>query len=202
MFDSGISAKDLIENIKSEVDVALPIPNASYVTWLNSLEQMLYSSIIKEQGRITVENPSSAVALSSLTIPSEEAEIRFEDIYTAYADTVQLIRTNDASGTVFPNCYYKDKGNMAISTENTPKKLDIIYYRKPALKTVDANDEVQNGNVMIPIEFIELVSSKLRAEAYMLENEYTPAANWTSNYNVLIENFKQYLANSAAQFAM
>lgn len=293
MFDSGITAKDLINEVKGEVDVALPIPNASYVTWLNSLEQFLYSSIIREQNKVTAPTPyTGTVRLSALPIASNEAPIRFEDIYTVYADTEQLIKTNTASGTVFGGCYWKYNNDMAYSVAKTPDRLDIIYYAKPALKAVDNNDNIieanpyemypqkyidntpsmegetfvfindtdkditnwpinrwsthydtqmfytfsktipkatkwycrttrdaddvdgpgyievlnqvmdTNYNVMIPIEFIELVKSKLRAEAYMIENEYTPAANWMNNYNVLLENFKQWLSERAATFGM
>lgn len=203
MFDCGISAKDFIENIKSEVDVALPIPNASYVMWLNSLEHMLYSSIIQEQNRITLKNPQTEIViLSSLSISSREAPVRFDDIYTVYADSVQLIKTNAASGQIFPNCYYKSDNNLVFNTESKPQNLDIVYFIKPALKTVNNNDEVQGGNVMLPVEFIEIAKSKLRAEAYMIENEYTPASNWINNYNILLENFKQWLSNNAAQFGM
>lgn len=203
MFDSGISAKELIESVKSEVDVALPIPNASYVMWLNSLEQMFYSSIIQEQNIITVNNPTSeTIVLSDLVTSDNEAAVRFDDIYTVYADSVQLIKTNAASGQIFPNCYYKVNNNMAFNTFKKPERLDIVYSIKPALKTVDDSDEVQDGNVMLPIEFIEIAKSKLRAEAYMIENEYTPAANWINNYNILLENFKQWLLEHAAQFGM
>ena len=203
MFDSGISARYLIENIKGEVDVALPIPNASYVMWLNSLEYMLYSSVIKEQKKISLNHyQGDTIILSELPILSNEAQIRFDDIYTVYADSVQLIKTNVASGRIFPNCYYKSDNDMIINTDNKPEQIEIIYFIKPLLKTVNDKDEVQGGNVMLPIEFIEIAKSKLRAEAYMIENEYTPAANWINNYNILLENFKQWLTDKAAQFGM
>lgn len=203
MFDSGISAKELIDSIKSEVDVALPILNSSYVMWLNSLEQMLYSSIIQEQNRITLTNPEeSIIVLSELPTSADEAAVRFDDIYTVYAGSVQLIKTNAASGNIFPNCYYKSNDNMIYCADNKPETIDIVYFIKPALKSVNDNDEVQGGNVMLPIEFIEIAKSKLRAEAYMIENEYAPAGNWINNYNILLENFKQWLLERAAQFGM
>jgi len=89
MFDSGISARDLIENIKGEVDVALPIPNASYVMWLNSLEYMLYSSVIKEQKKISLNHyQGDTIILSELPILSNEAQIRFDDIYISSMNTL------------------------------------------------------------------------------------------------------------------
>ena len=202
MFDSTISASDFIAEVKSEVDVALPITDASYVTWLNSLEQFLYSSIIHEQHRIIAPPPyTGTVYLSNLPIGGNEAAIRFDDIYTVYADSTQLIKTNAASGRVFEDCYYKYNNDMAYSLAKTPNTLSIVYYIKPALKKI-VNGNITGGNVMLPIEFIELAKSKLRAEAYMVENEYTPAANWMNNYNVLLENFKQWLNERAAQFGM
>lgn len=49
MFDSGIKASDLIEQIKSEADIAPDIPDESYIQWLNAAEQLLYSEVIQEQ---------------------------------------------------------------------------------------------------------------------------------------------------------
>ena len=49
MFDSGTTAKELIEAIQNEADIAPDIPEDSYIQWLNSVEQLLYSEVIKEQ---------------------------------------------------------------------------------------------------------------------------------------------------------
>lgn len=201
MFDSGISAKALIAELQSEVDVALPITNSTYVTWLNSLQRLLYSAIIKEQNDLIITEPQEdVIQLASLDVSDNEAPIRFEDIYAVYADTTQLIKTSITSGYVFPDCFYKKGENLAIKMQKTPNFIKLIYHIKPKLIKVNENDEIQDGNVMIPIEFIELVKSKLRGEAYSLENEYGPASNWLNNYNILLENFKQWLSDKAQQF--
>ena len=133
-------------------------------------------------------------------VSDNEAPIRFEDIYAVYADTTQLIKTSITSGFVFPDCFYKKGDNLAVKMQKTPNFIKLIYHIKPKLIKVNENDEIQYGNVMIPIEFIELVKSKLRGEAYSLENEYGPASNWLNNYNILLENFKQWLSDKAQQF--
>ena len=84
--------------------------------------------------------------------------------------------------------------------QKAPNFIKLIYHIKPKMIKVNENDEIQDGNVMIPIEFIELVKSKLRGEAYSLENEYGPASNWLNNYNILLENFKQWLSDKTQQF--
>ena len=184
MFDSGISAKALIAELQSEVDVALPISNSTYVTWLNSLQWLLYSAIIKEQNDLIITEPQEdVIQLANLDVSDNEAPIRFEDIYAVYADTTQLIKTSITSGFVFPDCFYKKGDNLAVKMQKTPNFIKLIYHIKPKL-----------------IKFIELVKSKLRGEAYSLENEYGPASNWLNNYNILLENFKQWLSDKAQQF--
>lgn len=200
MFDSKISVKQLIDEVKSEADIALPIPNSSYVTWLNSLHYMLYTAFIKEQSEITVKIPENRIIeLNTLNIPDDEDVIRFEDIYVVYSGDNQLIHTGLASGSVFDNCYYKKNNNMAVTTDGD--SVRIIYLVKPKRAEVDDNDEIIGGNVRIPLEFIEIAKARLRGEAYSLANEYGPAANWLNTYNVLLENFKQWLSVKAHNFA-
>lgn len=155
----------------------------------------------KEQNDLIITEPQEGIIqLASLDVSDNEAPIRFEDIYVVYADTTQLIKTSITSGCVFPDCFYKKGENLAIKMQKTPNFIKLIYHIKPKLIKVNENDEIQDGNVMIPIEFIELVKSKLRGEAYSLENEYGPASNWLNNYNILLENFKQWLSDKAQQF--
>lgn len=207
MFDSGISVKSLVSELKNEVDIAIPIPNASYVSWLTSLEQLLYSEYIQEQKEIEVEAPKdNAVKLSDLKHPDNESVIRFEDIYAVYAGDTQLIKTTLTSGSIFPDSYYKKANDMGVSV-TTPEKLKIIYFVRPAIKKIDENvDEVNEldntGNVMLPVEFIDLAKAKLRGEAYKIANEDALAAKWLNDYNVLLENFKAWLSGKAPEFGM
>ena len=118
MFDSGISAKALIAELQNEVDVALPITNSTYATWLNSLQWLLYSAIIKEQNDLIITEPQEdVIQLANLDVSDNEAPIRFEDIYAVYADTTQLIKTSITSGFVFPDCFYKKGDNLAVKMQ-------------------------------------------------------------------------------------
>ena len=194
MFDSGISVKNLIEELNTEVDIALQIPNATYVQWLNSLQQLLYTEIIKEQRKIDIKPaPSSPFSLSLLNVPNT----RFEDIYTIYADKTQLIKSTVASGVIFPNTFYKQNDNVGYHTKNVPSEMTIVYFVKPAL--IKEND---NSNVMVPIEFIDLVKAKLRGEAYKLANEGELSAMWLNDYNILLETFKAWIAEKSPNFGM
>ena len=199
MFDSGISVKSLVEELTSEVDIALDIPNATYVSWLNSLQQILYTEIIKEQKKIAIKPaPSNPFSVSLLNAQNA----RFEDIHSIYADSVQLIKSTVASGVIFPNTFYKQNDNVGYNTEKVPTEMTIVYFVKPALVTVTADDKINDANVMVPVEFIDLVKAKLRGEAYKLANEDNLAAKWLNDYNTLLETFKVWIAEKSPNFGM
>ena len=199
MFDSGISVKSLVEELTSEVDIALDIPNATYVSWLNSLQQILYTEIIKEQKKIAIKPaPSNPFSVSLLNAQNA----RFEDIHSIYADSVQLIKSTVASGVIFPNTFYKQNDNVGYNTEKVPTEMTIVYFVKPALVTVTDDDKINDANVMVPVEFIDLVKSKLRGEAYKLANEDNLAAKWLNDYNTLLETFKVWIAEKSPNFGL
>lgn len=214
MFNSGITVSSLIDGLRDEVDIALPIPDSSYVDWLNALEQILYSEFIKEQykigvatgsGNVSVVDDIDCVSLVGIT-PSWNAPLRFEDVYAVYADGVQLIKSTVASGVIFPNTYFKKQilansvptDVLAVNAEDWDK-LEIVCFIRPKLKTV-ANKAAET--VSLPIEFMELVKSKLRGEAYKLANEDTLAAKWLGSYNALLEDFTAWLQARAPQFGV
>lgn len=200
MFNSGVKAADLIERIKDEADVAIPIPDISYIMWLNSVEQLLYTELIQEQGEITIANISgNVIDISSLTVPKDEEAVRFEDIYAVYADNTQLIESTLASGVIFPNTYYKVRNNIGLNLKKQPQTIKIIYFVRPILKT-EANADSEC--VKVPPEFIDLVKAKLRGEAYKVANEDSLAAKWINDYNVLLETFKMWIQGKQSEFGL
>ena len=198
MFDSGISVKNLIEELKTEVDIALEIPDATYISWLNSLQQILYTEIIKEQRKKVLQPPfaNNLIDISSMAENNENTPI-FEDIHAVYADDTQLIKTTVTSGVVFRNTFFRITDKLAFNTENAPKEITIIYFVRPALV-----DEQSDANVMVPIEFIDLVKAKLRGEAYKLVNEGEISAMWLNDYNILLETFKVWVADKTPNFGL
>lgn len=201
MFNSGVTVLDLIENIKTEADISYDIPDESYVSWLNSLEQLLYREVIKEQGSVEVEpNGKVVIGLAGIKDAQGEDELRFEDIHAVYADGTQLIKSTLASGVIFDNTYYKISGGMGLNLKNpTPKKIKIVYFVRPALKTTE---NMETDHVMLPIEFIDLAKAKLRAEAYKIANEDNLAAKWLNDYNMLVETFKAWIEGKNAKFGL
>ena len=200
MFDSGIKASALIEQIENEADIAIPIAKESYVSWLNALEQLLYTELIQEQGKIELDGVNgSVIGIDTLNVPNGENAVRFEDIHAIYADQTQLIESTVASGVIFPDTYYKIGNDIGVNLKKEPEKVKIVYFVKPELKTTD---NISTLNVMIPVEFIDLAKAKLRGEAYKVANEGELAAMWINDYNVLLETFKAWLSGKQPEFGM
>ena len=206
MFDSGIPANDLIRDLKDEVDAAYEIPDSAYIKWLNALEQLLYSEFIREQNKIVVTDPPvNKIIISSLPAPAGESPVRFEDIHTVYAGGTQLIKSTLTSGVIFPDTYYKHGVDIGYNTDGTVSEITVIYFVRPALKSVGSSDSdhtTEQSSVKIPYEFIELIKARLRGEAYKLCNEDAAAAKWLNDYNALLESFKQWLALRQPSFGM
>lgn len=199
MFDSGITAKELITAIQNEADIALDIPDENYIQWLNSLEQLLYSEVIKEQKAFTHTLPDILpITLDEINVSEGEAPLRYEDLHAIYVDNTQLIQSTVASGDIFPNTYYKDDNKLAFNVPY-PKKVKGVYFVRPLLKTLE---NIDTAHVMIPIEFIELAKAKLRGEAYKLVNEDNLAAKYLNDYNVLLETFKLWISEKASKFGL
>lgn len=200
MFNSGITAADLIEQVKDEADIAIPIPDKNYIMWLNTVEQLIYTEIIQEQGETEVTDFSGVVIdISQFPTPADEDTVRFEDIHAVYADKTQLIKSTLASGVIFPNTYYKIQNNIGLNLKRQPQTVKIIYFVRPALK---AETNIDTEYVRVPPEFTDLVKAKLRGEAYKLVNEDSIAAKWLNDYNVILENFKVWVQNKQSGFGL
>ena len=197
MFDSGIKASEIIEQIKDEADIAVPISDGSYVLWLNALEQMLYTELIREQGKTAVSGlVVSTVGIGTLTVQKGEAPIRYEDIYAVYADKKQLIESTVASGTIFKDTYYKTGNDVGINLSQKANTITFIYIVKPALKTAS---NISSTNVMVPLEFSDLVKAKLgdisRINVYGQEKE--PATYRLAKMNLALRGISHHLGGEA-----
>ncbi len=202
MFDSGITAKSLIDGIIAEADIALSIQPPVYIDWLNATEQLLYTEVIKEQKSIELTYSTDEIAMSALAVQGENSK-RFEDVYAVFADSTQLIKSTLTSGVIFKDTYYKKvdqpDDKIGLNLSKTPENIKIIYFVKPELKTIS---NYASKYVMLPIEVIDLIKAKLRGEAYKYANEDNLAAKWLNDYNVLVETFKAWLSNKQPEFGI
>ncbi len=202
MFNSGKMAAELISEIESEADIALPIPKATWVLWLNELEYLLYSEIIRQQRRAEFFSPVGELKLEEIEVDKGQAVPLPDDVYQVYADKRQLIQSTVNSGVIFPDTWYIDGNVIRYNTEFEPNCITLIYFERPELKKVDENGEISADTVRVPYGFLDMVKSRLRGEAYKLVNEDLQAAKWINDYNIHLENFKVYISNRQPAFGV
>lgn len=197
MFDSDVSASSLIAGLKTEIDVSSSITNATYVIWLNTLEQLLYSEVIKEQDIFyaSSSNLTPPVAIDLTVLWGEATPPKFEDIVSISIDDIQLKRINLSESSYINDAYWKVGNLVGFNSSLTRGDISLIFNARPALKTVDDHDAIDDGNVMLPYEHLDLMRAKLRGEAYKLVNEDSLAAKWLQDYNTLLDIFKAWVAS-------
>lgn len=202
MFDSGISTKAFIENIRSEVDVALPISDETYLAWINAVEQFIYGSIVKEEGIYTFAGDVLDLPITVNAVG--EAILEAQDITAVYAvlssaQRVQLMHVSAANSVTFGDVYYFLCGSLYTRVSFPHDNTDVVYYRKPVIKT---KDNYAAETIKLPVEFMELISSKIRGEAYKLANEDSIAAKWLNDYNAHLQDFGAWCASKIADIGM
>lgn len=206
VFDSGVSAGDLISKVRQETDIALPIPDELYLEWIGAVEQLLYSEIIRQRKKYITEDISEGVGtikLSDITPSDKEDNVRFQDIDTVFWGTEQLIFSTLTAGGIFQGCWWQDGENLGYHVGVTSDEsgtgivshpVTVIYFVRPKFKT----DPAQNIN--LPREFLSLVSAYLRGQAYKIANEDALAAKWINDYNILVETFRGWMETKQARF--
>ena len=188
MYDSGVKCSDFINSIIGEADISIEIQSDSWYRWLNTVEQFIYTEILDEYASAEIDYASDSVALSTLTVPSGCASVTYDDVISVYADGVQVEKSGIKGVMNFSdkNLYYTDyNGNLILSLTEVPNKITVIYRLRPIMKT-----ETGNQNVAVPAEFLDMVSARLRGEAYKIANEDGLAGKWLADYNTQLESFK------------
>lgn len=180
-------------------------PRFVYVDCMNTVEQLLYSEVIREQANICVAGrnlSNEAIDLSSLPVGENEAPICYEDIHCVFSDEIQLIETNLTSNSIFLHSYCKESGKLRINVKEKPQELKITYFVRPAIRAIGENNVITGGNIHLPVFFMDLIRAKVRGEIYMLAGEYAHAANWLGIYNAQLENFKAYVQMHTPTFGL
>lgn len=198
MYDSGISAKDFIDSLIEEADVSIEIPRASWLRWLNAVEQFAYSEILREYVAVKLDltsYPSDTIPLSMIAVPVGCDTVIGDDIVRVYGEDGREMRECGViSSLEFPDkdTFFVDyKGNIVISAPIEHEYFTIVHRLRPIPKT-SSNEAVMH--VAFPAEYLDLAAAKMRGEAYKLANEDGIAAKWLNDYNAQLENFKVWAA--------
>ncbi len=201
MYDCGIKASELIKSVRGETDISLMIPDETFLRSINTVEQFLYSEILKEYISVQMDYADitdDTVALGEITMPEGCDSLVFDDIIKVFADEWELERSGVIGVIQFPEkmMYYSDyDDNVRLSVTEYPEKITFIVRLRPALKS-----KILDGNVNIPAEFVELICARMRGDAYKIANEDSLAAKWLNDYNNQLETFKIWAMERSARF--
>lgn len=184
MYDCGITAKAFIETVQGEADISAVIPEASWLRWINTVEQFLYAEILAEYVRVEIPY-AEEIPLTSIG-----EGVTYDDIVSVYGDDVELDRAGVIAGTVVERpMYWTDyEGNVILRPIDVPSQVFVVYRLRPTIKKTGAE------TIQIPVEWLDLLAARMRGEAYKVANEDGLAGKWMNDYNMQLESFKIWAA--------
>ena len=216
MFDSGISAQSLIDELYNEIDLPYEFrtnEKNELVTSLNTIEKIIYKNIIRHVEMVQVSLVDNSVSLVDIntaignSFENIDASdiVKCEEVISGKTFTrTTLDKFNAISGTyIFSNGYFSINPDKVFNTTTqlyeTPvvENINIYFVACPPRKVITTINDVDtiNGNVMIPYEFIPMIKSYIRGEQYKILNEDDIAQKWIADFNSQIENFKQFISS-------
>ena len=193
MFTSTTDVRTLLDETISEMGLYEEIPRATYRRVLNETIGRLYGELVREEREVLCSpDIDGAVAISSVSLPSDNAPLREEDILGIHKGS-QVIHylppsrfhlVLDEDG----NFYTVKDQSILFTPPFTGHGMRIIYLCRP--KPYSESDE---GRMLpIPDEYLSLLRAKLRGEIFKLANEDSLAAKWLGEYNAALPAFAAY----------
>ena len=173
MFDSGIKATDLIAQIKEEADIAIPISDDSYMQWLNSVEQLLYSEVIKEQKKNRLDLTRSLIDLIE-TNPGLKLNI-WPLFNSQKIGNVALNVSEDGTYTVLVDARHGMPDTGAFFT----KKVNL---RRGTYALCDNASEFPGGESLTSVKRVFVKNAATGAELAGIS--YAAPSNWETSFTL------------------
>lgn len=191
MYNSETTFSRVFEMLSDDIDISRDILSTHIVRWICSLEQLLYSDIIKDYRSCEITMSGNSFSEGSLPTITDEKKPIFDDIVKVYVGTTELVRTGVIGAYQFQNdlpIYWHDGKDVQIRTPDDVKKVTVIYKARP---DTDPNFE---RSIKVPYEWFDMVLAKVRGEAYKLAGDDAQAAKWLGDFNAQLESFKLWVA--------
>lgn len=191
MYDSGISVKNVVSMLEGEVDIASAINPETCARWISSLEQLLYADIIKFYRSYDISLENDGFELSSLTASNETIAPTFDDIVKVYCQEEELVKCGAIAAYQFKDdkaIYWQEGNTVKVRLFGNSSEVHVITKVRPKIK-----NEQDDETVKVPYEWLEMILSKVRGEAYKLAGDDAQAAKWLNDYNVQLESFKAWI---------
>lgn len=194
LFDGGISVSRFIAQMQEELTGKGDCPQWRFVEWLNIVQQLLYSEVIKyecSRGISLSERgfEGNSVDYCQFPVPDGIDKIRYSDIFAVKADGSFLVSGREMDSDMLSEIYFDKGGRLSFVTNTAANNVTVYFNGRPKVIT-DCN--IDKRNIAIPLEFIDLLRCRIRSEFYKYVDEDTLSAKWTAEYNAILEDFKEW----------
>lgn len=190
LFDSGVSVSLFVDQMQNELSPFREAEDWRYREWINTLEQLIYSEIVRYESFSELDFPYDfSINYTEFLPPEGIAPVRAGDIFAVSADGVFLSHGRDCDSDMARGTYFDRAGRLRLNIPQLPKKVTVYFNARPRLIT---EADIGSRNICVPPEFIDLFRSRVRGEFYKLVDEDGLSAKWISEYNAVLEDFKQW----------
>lgn len=203
MFKSGITVKELIDQVQNEVDIAIDVGNDAVLQSYNGLIAGLYRDIVHSE---KVERYTDFSDVKYGKTITWEANHGSEGVYRVYTeDLFELEKVNPSFALVTDRMCWFTSGAKQITLRNFDEDAClVVYHEMPEemdYKKKNDNDEllIEKTYVPVPIDFIDMVKAKIRGDMYNISNDDDLAAKWYNIYNARIEDFKIFISENRTE---
>lgn len=198
MYDSGVTMEALAAMLQSEVDIADDISEESIYRWVSSLEQLLYSDVIRCYRAATVTLSEHSFLLSDIAVRDGERAVTFDDVAKIYVGTTELARCSVIGAYQFESdkpLYYEDGDRVYIRYfSDAPYEATVIYTVRPS------TEKTASSTVCLPYEWLDMVLAKVKGEAYKVAGDDAQAAKWLGDFNAQNESFRLWASERQKRF--
>lgn len=198
MFKSGMTAGKLFQILRDDVDISLSIDDDLLLLWLNALQQMLYSEIVREQRMTEITGEGDVLVYSHLSRAEDEAMPEARDITAVFADGVEAQRVSGGIGRILHGerpAWYDRDGAICMMLPVPAREVQVAHVVRPAMAD-------EGSEVCVPPEFLPMVLSRMRGEIYRVANEDGLASKWLADFNMELETFKVWCASHREKYGM
>lgn len=196
MFKSGITVKELIDQVQNEVDIAIDVGNDAVLQSYNGLIAGLYRDIVKKEcGQSYKINKKGSA--ENRYADWTTGEFSAECVYRVFTeDYFEAEKVNPTYALITDRVCWYPSGEKEITLRNFPgESCIVVYYAMP-----EVADSVDSPSIVpVPIDFIDMVKAKIRGDMYNISNDDDLAAKWYNIYNSRIEDFKIFISENRTE---
>ncbi len=197
LFDSGLSVCRFIEQMQEEFSSYGELEFWRIIEWINILEQLVYSEVVQYESFAEIRPPDFSINYIDFVPPKGIDTVRFSDIFAIRCDNEMLSLGRDCDSDMIKGTYFDRRGRLFLNVEQLPELVCVYFNARPKLITEETKE---HRNIHIPPEFLDLFRSRIRGEYYKYINEDAMSAKWITEYNVILENFKEWCKNREELF--